>query len=357
MNKKQQKNADDCYYFGGYADFDVQANMLDDTVRMQTYYQAIVNQPALFHQKTVLDVGTGTGVLAIFAARAGAKKVYAVEASPVMAKVAQQLVLDNHLDHIITVLCGTIEEVSIPESVDIIVSEPMGYFLINEQMLQSYLWAKQQYLKPNGLLFPEKAHLYAAPIYGHSLRKTIDNNCRRWLDKEDFFSINYQSVYSLSKRYEMNRARVDQILPEQVLSPASELTIDFYTATPQSLNELCIEIPLQMTRVPMVKEIGLWFDVVFPTIPGAHPVILTTAPNATPTHWYQTLLLLNDPVDCGDHLTVTFKANNMRCYDIKIYSQAKAQVIQHISTTNIKYDYFNHYDTIVLEPSPQFGYE
>lgn len=61
----------------------------------------------------------------------------------------QVLVKSNNLTERIVVIPGKVEEVSLPEQVDIIISEPMGYMLFNERMLESYLHAKK-YLRPGG---------------------------------------------------------------------------------------------------------------------------------------------------------------------------------------------------------------
>ena len=61
----------------------------------------------------------------------------------------QQLVKNNRLENQIIVISGKIEEVEIPEMVDIIISEPMGYMLFNERMLETFLHAKK-WLKPGG---------------------------------------------------------------------------------------------------------------------------------------------------------------------------------------------------------------
>jgi histone-arginine methyltransferase CARM1 len=116
----------------------------------------------------VLDVGAGSGILSIFAAQAGAKKVYAVEGSN-MAKNAKKLVEFNGLSHIIEVIESKIED--IPETlirkgeVDVIVSEPLGTFLLNERMLETYVIARDKFLKPNGKMFPASAHLCIIPFY------------------------------------------------------------------------------------------------------------------------------------------------------------------------------------------------
>lgn len=68
------------------------------------------------------------------------------------------------LGHIIKVIQGVIETVEIPEKVDIIISEWMGYFLLRESMLDSVLIARNKFLKPGGALYPSHARLYFAPI-------------------------------------------------------------------------------------------------------------------------------------------------------------------------------------------------
>jgi predicted RNA methylase len=70
--------------------------MLEDHKRTGAYHQAILNNRHCFQDKIVLDVGTGSGILAIFAAHAGAKKVYAVEATA-MAKLAKRMVDSNNV--------------------------------------------------------------------------------------------------------------------------------------------------------------------------------------------------------------------------------------------------------------------
>merc|ERR1719379_2017784 len=101
---------------------------------------AIYNNRHLFKDKVVLDVGAGTGILSLFAAKAGAKQCIGIECSDII-HFAKKIALDNGFGDRITYVHGKCEEVTLPvEKVDIIVSEWMGYFLIYESMLDSVLF-------------------------------------------------------------------------------------------------------------------------------------------------------------------------------------------------------------------------
>lgn len=93
---------------------------MQDYIRTSTYQKAIISNTSDFKDKIVLDVGAGSGILSFFATQAGAKKVYAVEASS-MAKYAEMLVEHNKLTDKIIVIPGKIEEINLPEKVDVII--------------------------------------------------------------------------------------------------------------------------------------------------------------------------------------------------------------------------------------------
>lgn len=152
------------YYYGSYSSFHIHEEMLKDTVRTRTYQRAIMDNPEDFKDKIVMDIGCGTGILSIFAARAGAKHVYAIEYAEI-ALFAREIIKRNGLQDKITVIKGKMEEIELPvPKVDIIISEWMGYFLLYESMLDCVLWARDKYLVEGGKMLPDRAQLYIAAI-------------------------------------------------------------------------------------------------------------------------------------------------------------------------------------------------
>ena len=87
-----------------------------------------------------------TGVLSMFAAKAGAKKVIGIECSSIVEH-ARKIVKANNLDHIVELIKGKVEEIELPvEKVDIIISEWMGYCLFYESMLNTVIYARDKWL-------------------------------------------------------------------------------------------------------------------------------------------------------------------------------------------------------------------
>lgn len=115
----------------------------------------------------MLDVGAGTGFLSILAARCGAKMVYACEPTKIADHARQIIAKTDDGKHVETIkivkkrIEDCVLDVDIPR-VDIIISEWMGFCLLFEGMLDSVIYARENFLIKDGLMFPERAKLYLA---------------------------------------------------------------------------------------------------------------------------------------------------------------------------------------------------
>ena len=201
-----EKASDFANYFCSYAFLYHQKQMLMDNVRMRAYHNAIMENKSLFEGKVVLDVGTGSGVLAIWAAQAGAAKVYAVEYTD-MAVHAREMVEKNGVSGIVEVIQGSVEDLELPCKVDIIVSEWMGYFLLRESMLDSVIRARNKWMKPEGSMFPSHATMYWAAITAEDDRrgkaKDYSSSMREWEQFGDDMKSRYSiDCSAIAKSYE-----------------------------------------------------------------------------------------------------------------------------------------------------------
>ena len=156
--RKENKRAE-ATYFGSYEHVDIHEEMIRDKPRTDAYRDAL---EALSKGKAVLDVGCGTGILSLFAARAGASRVVGVDASAI-AEAAASIVKRNGMEEVVKVVKGQVEDLD--ESLgkfDVLVSEWMGYGLFFESMLDSVLVARDRYLDVGngGVMVPSHASIF-----------------------------------------------------------------------------------------------------------------------------------------------------------------------------------------------------
>lgn len=310
------------YYFDSYAHFGIHEDMLKDQVRTGSYMKAILNNAHLFEGKTVLDVGSGTGILCLFAAKAGAKQCFGIECSEI-AGFATSIAQQNGYGDIITYINGKVEEVELPvEKVDIIVSEWMGYFLIYESMLDSVLYARDRWLVDGGLLFPDHAKLYVAGIEDAEYKE----------EKIGFWSQLWGFDFSPMQNSVMQEPVSDIVEKAAIATTTSlALELDLYKCSRKEL-DFVVPYSLRTTRKDFLHALVVWFDVSFEAC--SPPVVLSTAPGKAVTHWKQTVLYFPDVLVAHEAevlsgmMAVRKNKSNPRDLDVKLSFQLEGRCPQ-----------------------------
>ncbi|XP_064554097.1 uncharacterized protein Art8 [Drosophila montana] len=304
-------------YFTEYENLEVHELMLRDRPRQEAYYNAILKNKELFKDKIVLDVGAGTGILSAFCAQAGAKLVYAVEASNLATKVALDLIDENGLTSVVKVIHSQIEEFVLPaaaEKVDIIVSEWMGFYLLHEGMLDSVLFARDNFLKPDGLMFPSECTIFVAPC---SVPTLFDY----WQNVD---GVNMERFASKLRSQKSTRPEIIQLKSNDLLHKGIVFHwMSLLDVNPKDLDEICFKEVVATQIAGKHQGFCIWFEVRFP---GEETVALSTSPDAPETHWKQCVVVL--PEDNCETLEekspVAFQilmkrsANDSRKYNLEV---------------------------------------
>ncbi|XP_077410596.1 protein arginine N-methyltransferase 6 [Vanacampus margaritifer] len=305
--RKFDKTRQDSLYFDSYSDVTIHEEMIADHVRTNTYRLAILKNSESIRGKVVLDVGAGTGLLSIFCVQAGAKKVYAVEACSI-AEQAVKIVRQNNMEDKIQVIRGTVETVELPEMVEVIVSEWMGYALLHESMLNSVLYARDKWLKkPGGVILPNKAELFITPI----CEPVVENRLDFWYTLKDKYGVDMSCMSDFARKCIKNSdISVSPVTAEDVLShPARFAELDLHTTTVEQLRSVKGHFRCESFGSAAVNAFCVYFTVSFPCPDKPQPLVLSTSPFKPETHWKQAVLYLDEPVDVVQDTLVTGEVN------------------------------------------------
>lgn len=297
VTKEAGQQKDDAVYLESYAELDIHEEMLKDLPRVEAYRKAIDHYGAEWRKSKetiAVDVGSGTGLLAIFCAKAGAKKTYAIEASR-LAHFTQQIVDANVPPGTVEVKECRAEDFSLPEDekVDVIVSEWMGYFLLFENMLPSVLAVREKYLRPGGLMLPSQCRLLIAPLEDSSLREKLTF----W---KAVHGIDMSAIEPLAAATACERPQHKLVGAESLLAPPVELLkLDLHTAKEGDLKKFETKFSFELPAGSRLDGFVSWFECEF----GSAGWLLSTSPSEPPTHWRQTVFAFRQPLEAGGGVT------------------------------------------------------
>ncbi|ORX87170.1 S-adenosyl-L-methionine-dependent methyltransferase [Basidiobolus meristosporus CBS 931.73] len=323
-------------YFQYYGMLTHQQNMLQDVVRTSTYRNAILNNSALFKDRLVLDVGAGSGILSYFAAQAGAK-VYAVEASG-MAEKMQKIVDEANkedgtgknawMKDRIQVIQDKIESPDLPvPQVDTLISEPIGVLLVHERMLESFVYARDKYLKAGGAILPSQGSIELAPFTDFALWNETMGKVRFW-QHSNFYGVDLRPLQEDARDEMFGMPVVGHFDPKSLMAMPTPggFNVDFYTITLAQLREFTIPIYWQVKYTGIMHGIAGWFDLSFiPPVGTLNPVNIdmSTGPAAERTHWQQVRFLFKEPLAVNSNQVVKgwmkCVVNEMRSYYVSAH--------------------------------------
>lgn len=319
-------------YLHYYGKLKNQEGMLRDRVRVEGYRAGLLAAASRIRGATVLDIGTGSGIMAMLAAKCGAKKVFAVEASPEVARVASRLARANDFVGTIEVIPKHLEDITdediAPGSVDVIVSELFSHFLVGELGLQPVTVARARFLRPGGLVLPSVGWLMLSPFDDKELGAELRGRHSFWAQR-DFYGLDLTSALRIAEEQSLRENVCDLVDPASLLVAPAEAPrkiLDLAGPTdPNAWRSIEFEAPFpRRARDAVIDGLCGWWDVEFSGDGVSSPApVLSTAPDAPPTVWAQNRFMLDKPLaaKAADKLTAKcqLRMNSIReSYTLRI---------------------------------------
>ena len=259
--------------------------MLADVVRVDSYRQGIAN--AVNEGDVVVDLGTGTGLLAFMASSAGAAKVYAIDHADVIL-LAEDVGAQNGFTNIDYVQMNS-REFTAAEPVDVVVHEQLNDELFGENMIANLLDLRDRVLRDGGRIVPGRFQLFVEPVRlhdDHRVPHIWDMNLGEGLDFTSLVSSPFTAdpLHALEQGSDhllLRRGAVDCLLAE----PVPVLEFDLMTLESGADLERSHTCERLITEAGILDGFCVWFEAIFDD-----EVQLNTSPLLPPTSWGNRLL-------------------------------------------------------------------
>lgn len=192
---------------------EIHRGLLQDEIRTNAFREAI--RRAVSPGRVVLDLGTGSGILSFFACEAGARRVFAIDATHT-ADLATFLSRQLGFVDRIQVFHERSTKVELPEPADVLVTETIGAFAFDERILSSVIDARARLLKPDAVIIPRRVDLYLVPVDDASI---YERSVSWWMSRPYGFDLSALAVFASNIVFVGNVGR-DSFLstPEMVIA-------------------------------------------------------------------------------------------------------------------------------------------
>ncbi len=249
--------------------------MLSDNVRMEAFHTAIKRM--IKPGDIVIDLGAGTGILGIWALQAGAARVYAIEKTGAIDLAREIARLNGYAGHIEFIQDNSMN-VCIPQRANAIISETLGSFALDENMLQFITDARERLLVDEGTLIPAVVELFAAPVDSKDIYEKIDF----WRKLPD---VDFSPAFELFSRKMM----VESVLYGQLL--AEPLRLQSVNLNVWKEDSYSSRGYFPIKRTGTIHGMAGWFSASL-----CDGVCINTAPDQPETHWKQAFFPFHDPI-------------------------------------------------------------
>ena len=260
--------------------------MLMDKVRVDSYQQAILS--VVGKGDIVLDLGCGMGILSLFACMAGARRVYAVEAEPII-EIAKRVIENNGYTDRIIFMNDWSTYVDLPEKVDVIVTETIGNLGFEEGILDWVADARKRFLKEGGRVIPQEVELFMAPVrYDPDRDRTS-----AWV--EDFHGLDFSSVRDIA----VNQAFPIRLDQTDLLGPGAPMLKANLKEDVKGIYKGRNTIQIKSNGV--LLGLGGWFRSLL-----TDDVSITNAPPNQVPSWWNVFFPLEAPLEVqkGEYLLI-----------------------------------------------------
>jgi predicted RNA methylase len=272
--------------------------MLADVKRNEAYQKAI--EKVVSKDSIVLDIGTGSGLLAMMAARAGSENVIACEMHPRLAQTAQEIISLNGYKDVVKVVAEKSTRLKVdqdlPSKANIIISEILDVGVLGEGVLPTIRHALQNLATKDVKLIPAKVNIYGQLIEIPS--RSIVNPVK----EISGFNLSPFEQYRIPDEYIRITLKAEKY---RILSPVTKIIdFDFYNL-PQAFpddQERQLSIDFKINKSGSVQALVFWFDLYLD-----EEIVVSSRVDGELEHWGQALFCFTNPknVSEGDSMTIS----------------------------------------------------
>ena len=273
--------------------------LIADKVRNDAFFATL--KAIIVPGKTVVaDIGAGTGLLGLMASKLGAKDVYLFETAAV-AGVAAKVLKANRAKNCHLIPCHSTEFTDRLQA-DLIVSETLGNYALEENIIDTLADARARFLKPGGTIVPSLIEQFVAPV----ISSRIDNELRVWERVGNGLDLTTAQTMSFNNVY------VRTLKPAELLDHGKTAvmwdSIDLKRDTKSARKG---DARWKFTTPQTVHGIAYWWGA---TLNGANTLL--TAPHSAPTHWEQLYFPLTSPINlkAGEELAVSLRSRSSEAH-------------------------------------------